>query len=82
VSATTVEMSLVSIAEDLIALLAADRYALGPIQAEFPGGASEHTRRAVSENTTSLGFKSSEWERRKARSLAYCRSAQVLVRGR
>jgi hypothetical protein len=32
------------------------------ISAEFPGGASEHTRRTVSENASSLGFKTKTWE--------------------
>jgi hypothetical protein len=59
-------MSLVTIAEDVIALLAADPNATirvtVEISAEFPGGASEHTRRAVSENASSLGFKTKTWE--------------------
>ncbi|MFO0757616.1 MAG: DUF499 domain-containing protein [Byssovorax sp.] len=66
VSATTAKMSLVSIAEDIIALLAADPNAkiqvTVEITAEFPTGASEHTRRAVSENAASLGFKTKLWE--------------------
>jgi hypothetical protein len=66
VSATTAKMKLVSIAEEIIALLSADPNAqvkvTVEISAEFPGGASEQTKRAVSENATALGFKSKDWE--------------------
>jgi predicted AAA+ superfamily ATPase len=66
VSATTAKMSLVSIAEDIIALLASDPNAkvqvTVEISADFPQGASEHTRRAVSENAAALGFKIKTWE--------------------
>ena len=66
VSATTAKMKLVSIAEEVIALLAADPNAqvtvTVEISAEFPDGAAEQTKRAVSENATALGFKSKTWE--------------------
>jgi len=66
VNATTAKMKLVSVAEEIIALLAADPNATVTvtveITADFPGGASDQTKRAVSENAGSLGFKSSSWE--------------------
>lgn len=66
VNATTAKMKLVSIAEEIIALLAADPNAnvtvTVEIAADFPGGASDQTKRAVSENAGALGFKRSSWE--------------------
>jgi uncharacterized protein len=66
VSATTAKMKLVSIADEIIAVLAADPNAsvkvTVEISAEFPAGASDQTRRAVSENAMALGFKSKSWE--------------------
>lgn len=66
VSATTAKMNLVAIAEEVIAVLAADPNATVKvtveITAEFSAGASDQTRRAVSENATALGFKSKSWE--------------------
>lgn len=66
VSATTAKIRLVSIAEEIIAVLAADPNATVKvtleISAEFPSGASDQTKRAVSENATTLGFKSHLWE--------------------
>ena len=66
VSATTAKMKLVSIAEEIIAPLAADPNAVVKITveivAEFPSGASDQTKRAVSENATSLGFANKRWE--------------------
>jgi uncharacterized protein len=32
------------------------------IAAEFPNGAADHVKRAVSENARSLGLKIAEWE--------------------
>ena len=32
------------------------------ITADFPNGASEQTKRAATENATSLGFKTKSWE--------------------
>jgi hypothetical protein len=66
VNATVAKMRLVSVAEEIIALLAADPNAnvtvTVEISAEFPGGASDQTKRAVSENAGALGFKRSSWE--------------------
>jgi uncharacterized protein len=66
VNATTAKMKLVSIAEEIIAVLTADPNATVQvtleISAEFPSGASDQTRRTVSENSTALGFKSKSWE--------------------
>jgi hypothetical protein len=66
VSATTAKMKLVSIAEEIIAVLAADPNATVKVtlevSAEFPGGASDQIKRAVAENAASLGFKSKRWE--------------------
>jgi hypothetical protein len=59
-------MKLVSIAEEIIAVLASDPNATVKVtlevSAEFPNGVSEQTRRAVAENATALGFKSKLWE--------------------
>lgn len=59
-------MKLVSLAEEIIAVLAADPNArvtvTVEIAAEFPGGAADQTKRAVSENADALGFKISSWE--------------------
>jgi hypothetical protein len=59
-------MKLVQVAEEIISVLAADPNAeieiTLEISAEFPSGASDHTKRTVNENTTSLGFKSKTWE--------------------
>ncbi len=66
VNATIAKMRLVSIAEEIIAVLAADPNAKVKItleiEAEFPSGATDQTKRAVSENATSLGFKLKQWE--------------------
>jgi uncharacterized protein len=66
VSATTAKMKLVSIADEIIAVLAADPNAsvkvTVEISADFPSGVSEQMRRAVSENVTALGFREKTWE--------------------
>lgn len=66
VNATTAKMKLVSVAEEVIALLAADPNATVKvtveISAEFPNGATDQTKRAVTENAGALGFKSKSWE--------------------
>ena len=66
VSATLAKSQLNTIAEEIIALLASDPQSTVrvsvEISAEFDGGASDTTKRAVSENATNLGFKSSIWE--------------------
>lgn len=66
VSTTTAKMKLVTIAEEVIAILAADPNAsvkiTVEISADFPAGASDATKRAVSENAASLGFEGKCWE--------------------
>jgi hypothetical protein len=66
VNATLAKSRLNTIVEEVIALLVADpdatvRITL-EIDAEFPKGVSDSTKRNVSENATSLGFKTKEWE--------------------
>ncbi len=60
------KVHLVQIAEEIISILAADPNAslsiTLEISGEFPSGASDQIRRAVSENATSLGFKTKSWE--------------------
>ena len=59
-------MRLVQIAEEIIALLVADPNAevtvRVEIQANFPNGAQDQTKRAVSENSKTLGINNAEWE--------------------
>ena len=66
VNATTAKMRLVQIAEEIVSLLASDPNAqlkiTVEINAEYPGGASDQIKRAVSENATNLNFKSKAWE--------------------
>jgi len=66
VNASTARMKLVSIAEEIIAVLAADPNAsvkvTVEVSADFPNGASDQTKRAVTENATALGFRSKNWE--------------------
>jgi uncharacterized protein len=66
VSPVVAKMRLVQIAEEIIAILAADPNAdikiSVEIDASFPHGAQDQTKRAVSENGKTLGFKTSEWE--------------------
>jgi uncharacterized protein len=63
---STAKMHLVQVAEEIIALLAGDPNAslniTLEINAEFPSGASDQIKRAVSENATALGFKTKSWE--------------------
>ena len=66
VNATLAKSQLNTIAEEIIALLAADptatvRVSL-EINADFEGGVSDTTKRGVSENATNLRFKASVWE--------------------
>jgi uncharacterized protein len=66
VNATLAKSRLITIADEVIALLASDpnatiRITL-EIDAEFPQGASETIKRSASENATSLGFKTKDWE--------------------
>ncbi len=66
VKAATAKMRLVQIAEEIISLLASDPKATVrvriEISADFPEGVSDHLKRAVSENATSLGFINKTWE--------------------
>ena len=54
------------IADEIIALLAADPHAKISVSLEiaahFPNGAPDQTKRAVSENAKTLGFRNAEWE--------------------
>ena len=66
VNATLAKSRLITIADEVIALLASDPTATVrvtvEIDAEFPQGASETIKRGVSENASSLGFKTKDWE--------------------
>ena len=66
VNASTAKMRLVQIAEEIIAVLASDPHATVKvsveISAEYPHGASDQIKRAVSENAGSLNFKTKTWE--------------------
>ena len=66
VSPATAKMRLVQLAEEVISLLCSDPNATVKvtveIDAEFPAGVSDQIKRAVTENATSLGFKSKTWE--------------------
>ena len=59
-------MRLVEIAEEIVSVLASDPNATVrltvEISAEFPEGASESMKRAVSENSLSLGISKADWE--------------------
>ena len=66
VNASTAKMRLVQIAEEIISILAGDSHATVKVSveitADFPDGVSDHIKRAISENATSLGFKNKTWE--------------------
>jgi hypothetical protein len=66
VNAAAAKLRLVEIAEEIIAVLAGDPQANVKISveitAEFANGASDQTKRAVSENAAQLGFKNKTWE--------------------
>jgi hypothetical protein len=66
VSAATAKMRLVQIAEEIIGVLASDPQATVQVRveinADFPDGASDQIKRAVSENAISLSFKNKTWE--------------------
>ena len=63
---SSAKMRLVDVADEIISILAGDPNAslniTLEINAEFPSGASDQIKRAVSENATSLGFKTKSWE--------------------
>lgn len=66
VNAAAAKMRLVQIADEIISVLATDPQATVTVRveiiAEFPDGVSDQTKRAVSENANSLGFKNKTWE--------------------
>jgi uncharacterized protein len=66
VASATAKMRLVQIADETIAVLSSDPNAAVKIAvdiaAEFPNGATDQVKRAVSENARSLGLKSADWE--------------------
>jgi len=66
VAPATAKMRMVQIAEEIVSVLVADPNAsvkvVVEISAEFPDGARDQLRRAVSENSRSLGLKSADWE--------------------
>ena len=66
INAATAKMRLVQVADEIIAILAADPNAdvkvTLEIQVGFPSGASDQTKRAVTENAKTLGFKNADWE--------------------
>jgi hypothetical protein len=59
-------MRLVQLADEIISVLSSDPNALVnvtvDIAAEFPDGATDQMKRAVSENAQTLGLKTSDWE--------------------
>lgn len=66
INPSTAKMRLVQVAEEIISVLASDPNATlnitVEINADFPTGASDQIKRAVTENATSLGFKTKDWE--------------------
>lgn len=66
IAPATAKMHLVQIADEIVSLLASDPNAsvkvVLEISAEFPDGARDTIKRAVSENANSLGLKSADWE--------------------
>jgi hypothetical protein len=66
VASTTAKMRLVQLADEIISVLSSDPNALVKvtvdIAAEFPDGATDQMKRAVSENAQTLGLKTSDWE--------------------
>jgi predicted AAA+ superfamily ATPase len=66
VAPATAKMRLVQIADEIVSLLTSDPNAsvrvVVEISAEFPDGAKDTIKRAVSENANSLGLKSADWE--------------------
>ena len=66
INASTAKMRMVEVADEIIAVLAADPNAevkvTVEIQVNFPSGASDQTKRAVTENARTLNFKNADWE--------------------
>ncbi len=66
VASATAKIRLVQLADEIVSVLSSDPNAAVKvtveIAAEFPDGATEQVKRAVSENARSLGLKSADWE--------------------
>jgi predicted AAA+ superfamily ATPase len=66
VASATAKMRLVQLADEIISVLSSDPNATVKVSveiaADFPDGATEQVKRAVSENARSLGLKISNWE--------------------
>ena len=66
VPAVTAKMRLVQLSEEIVSVLCSDPNAsvklIVEISAEFPDGASETVKRAVTENANSLGLNAPDWE--------------------
>ncbi len=66
VKTATAKVRLLQIAEEIINVLATDAQATVKISieihADFPGGVSDHIKRAVTENSRTLSFKNADWE--------------------
>jgi predicted AAA+ superfamily ATPase len=66
IAAANAKAKLIDLAEEIIAVLCQDPNATVKvsveISADFPQGAPDHVKRAVSENATALGLKRKEWE--------------------
>jgi predicted AAA+ superfamily ATPase len=66
INASTAKMRMVQVAEEIIAVLAADPNAevkvAVEIQVNFPSGASDQTKRAITENARTLNFRNADWE--------------------
>jgi uncharacterized protein len=66
VAPATAKMRMVQLAEEILSVLVSDPNAsvkvVVEISAEFPDGAKDQLKRAVSENSRSLGFKIADWE--------------------
>lgn len=66
ITAATAKMHMVNLAEEIIAVLCQDPKArvkvTVEISAEFPDGASDQMKRAITENANQLGLKTKVWE--------------------
>ena len=66
INASTAKMRLLQVSEEIISALAGDPNAevkvSVEISASFPNGVQDQTKRAVSENAKTLGFKNADWE--------------------
>jgi predicted AAA+ superfamily ATPase len=66
VGSATAKMRLVQLADEIISVLSSDPNAavkvIVDVAAEFPDGATDQVKRAVSENARTLGMKSADWD--------------------